>query len=84
MWGRTDFRVQHFIGGLIKILYFKTKKTGKVRKFLVEQTVKSSWSTVALGIPRHIAADGQWSRDVSARGTKPCWLVSDLFFIGFT
>ena len=68
----------------MKILYFKIKKTGKVRKFLVEQAIKSSWSAVALGIPRNTAVDGQWNRDASACGTKPCWLVSDLFFVGFT
>lgn len=34
--GEKDFPVQHFIRELVKILYFKTKKPGKERKFLEE------------------------------------------------
>jgi len=58
-----------FYRGLIKILYFKAKKIGKVRIFLVEQAIKSSQSAVALGIPRNRAVAGQWSRDASACGS---------------
>lgn len=82
--GRTDLHVHHFIRGLIKILYFKTKTTGKARKFLVKQATKSWWSAVTLSIPWNTAVDGQWSRGDGACGTNPWWLVSDMFCVGFT
>lgn len=50
--------MQHLIRGLTKILHFKTKKAGKVRKFLIKQAIKNSQSTVMFGLPRNTALDG--------------------------